>query len=280
MMKMNVSFLILRNAVIPLLLVPVLFGGCEKLVSIDLNKADPHLVIEGVVTDRPGPYTVKLSKTGNYFVNELVFPPVSNALIVVTDDQGQKDTLNEITNGTYQSSTLRGMVGKTYALEVIAEGKTYNATSSMPPKVFIDSLYARIRQESHEEPRYDIYVMFRDPPEPGNYYRLNARSSALIPADSIDGRRYRVYTDKLTNGNEMEERIRAGRNVVVGDTITIELLSIDKATYDYFNTLRDVLSSDLSPTSLSPTNPNSNISNGSLGYFSAYAIDVKTIIIR
>ena len=89
-----------------------------------------------------------------------------------------------------------------------------------------------------------------------------------------------MYTDKLTNGNEMEERIRAGRNVAVGDTITVELLSIDRATYDYFNTLRDVLSSDRSPTSLSPTNPNTNLSNGSLGYFSAYTIDVKTIILK
>ena len=256
------------------------FFSCEKVVTIDLNKADPHLVIEGVVSDQSGPYTVKLSKTGNYFEPALIFPPVSNALIVVTDDQGQKDTMKEVISGTYQSSTLKGIAGRTYSLNVIAEGQSYNAISSMPKKIFIDSLFAMVRKESREQPGYDIYVIFEDPPEPGNYYRLNARSSARIPTDSIDGRRYRMYTDKLTNGNEMAERIRAGRNVAIGDTITIDLLSIDRATYDYFNTLRDVLSSDRAATSLAPTNPNTNLSNGSLGYFSAWTIDTKMIIIK
>jgi hypothetical protein len=130
------------------------------------------------------------------------------------------------------------------------------------------------------ESGYDIYVIFKDPPELGNYYRINAHSSALIPADSIDGQRYRLFTDKLTNGNEMTERIRAGRNVNPGDTITIELCSIDKASYDYFHTLSDILSSDRSPTSLAPENPNSNISSDALGYFAAYTIDSKQIVLR
>ena len=258
----------------------ILTIGCEKVVSIDLNQADPHLVIEANVTDQPGPYSVLLSKTGNYFIDTLYFPPVSNALVVVTDDQGQGDTLREVIPGNYQSTTLQGIIGRNYQLKVVAEGKQYDAASSMPKKVGIDSIYSLIRREARDQPGYDIYVFFKDPPELGNYYRLNARSSAIIPADSIDGRRYRLYADKLTNGNEMEERIRAGRNVKVGDTITVELQSIDRATYDYFNTLRDVLSSDRAVSVLAPTNPNTNISNGSLGHFSAYTVDTRKIVIR
>jgi len=78
----------------------------------------------------------------------------------------------------------------------------------------------------------------------------------------------------------MTERIRAGGQVQLGDTITLELLSIDKASYDYFSTLKDILTSDRSPTSLSPANPNTNLSNGSLGYFSAFAMDTKKIVIQ
>ena len=281
---MDINSVPLRQTpVLILLLTTALFlVGCQQVVTIDLNKADPHLVVEGIVSDQPGPYTVKLSKTGNYFEPALVYPAVSNAFISVTDDAGQCDTLREVGvgSGTYQSSTLKGLTGRTYALEVIAEGRAYNAVSSMPQKVVIDSLYALARPQGRGEPGYDIYVTFKDPPEPGNYYRLNARSSAAIPQDSIDGRRYRVYTDKLTNGNEMTERIRAGRNVAAGDTITVDLLTIDKATYDYFNTLRNVLSSDQAATSLAPTNPNTNLSNGSLGYFSAYTIYTLSIIMR
>ncbi|MGA3288205.1 MAG: DUF4249 domain-containing protein [Bacteroidota bacterium] len=255
-------------------------SGCQQVVSIDLNTANPRAVVEGNIKDQPGPYSVFLSMTGSYFDTTLSTPPISHAQVVITDDLGNRDTLKEVISGTYQSSTLIGVSGRTYTLSVKADGKEYMATSSMPAKVFIDSLYALPRHGLDGESGYDIYVMFKDPPELGNYYRINARSSAVIPADSIDGRRYRLFTDKLTNGNEMTERIRAGRNVSVGDTITIELRSIDKSTYDYFHTLSDILSSDRSPTSLSPANPNSNISGDALGYFAAYTIDSKQIVLK
>lgn len=257
-----------------------ILSGCQQIVSIDLNTANPRVVIEGNIKDQPGPYSVFLSMTGSYFDTTLATPPISHAQVIITDDLGNHDTLKEVAGGTYQSSTLIGVSGRTYTLSVKTDGKEYLATSSMPTKVFIDSLYALPRQGFGGESGYDIYVTFKDPPELGNYYRINARSSAVIPADSIDGRRYRLFTDKLTNGNEMTERIRAGRNVSVGDTITIELCSIDKATYDYFHTLSDILSSDRSPTSLSPANPNSNIRGDALGYFSAYTIDSKQIVLR
>ena len=253
--------------------------GCQQVVSIDLNTANPRVVVEGNIKDQPGPYTVVLSMTGSYFDTTLATPSISHAQVVITDNLGNCDTLKESISGTYQSSRLLGVSGRTYTLSVNADGKEYMATSSMPTKVFIDSLYVLPRHEFGGESGYDIYVTFKDPPELGNYYRINARSSAVIPADSIDGRRYRLFTDKLTNGNEMTERIRAGRNVNIGDTITIELCSIDKASYDYFHTLSDILSSDRSPTSLSPANPNSNISGDALGYFAAYTIDSKKIII-
>jgi len=41
----------------------------------------------------------------------------------------------------------------------------------------------------------------------------------------------------------------------------------------------DIFAPDRSPASLSPSNPNSKLSNGFLGYFSAYAIDSRTIVL-
>ena len=78
----------------------------------------------------------------------------------------------------------------------------------------------------------------------------------------------------------MTVRIRGGDKVNKGDTITIELLSIDKAAYDYFHTLSEILSSDQSPTSLAPQNPLTNLSGGALGYFAAYTVDTRKIVIR
>jgi hypothetical protein len=64
-----------------------------------------------------------------------------------------------------------------------------------------------------------------------------------------------------------------------GDTVWVDLLSIDKASYDYFNTLNNILTSDRSPTSLAPANPNTNLTNGALGYFAAYSISSRMIIL-
>ncbi len=256
--------------------------SCEEVINVNLNQAAPQLVVEGVVTTQPGPYTVTLTQSGDYFTPSLDFPPVSKAFVLLTDDVGDADTLREDLPGIYRSSRImQGIPGRTYGLTVVAEGKTYGAASTMPVKVPIDSLFAVQRHATGTDPGYDIYLFFKDPPEPGNYYRVIVRvSDPLIPSDSIDGRRYRLYSDKLTNGNEAGYRVRARHTVVKGDTITVDLLSLDKATYDYYRTLNDILTSDRSPTSLSPANPNTNLSAGALGYFTAYAFDRKTVVLR
>jgi hypothetical protein len=258
----------------------IALSSCEKIVSIDLNKANPHMVIEGIVTDQQTPDSVVLTKSGNYFESSLYFPPVPNALVTISDGLGTLDTLKEERPGTYRSFALRGMPGRTYTLNVVADGNVYSAVSSMPEKVLIDSLYATPFRAFDGDVGYNLYVMFRDPPTPGNYYRVNLGISRPLPPDSITGQRYRLFNDKLANGNEITLRMRTGRSVVTGDTLTVELLSIDRASYDYFNTLNDILTSDRAPTSLAPTNPNTNLTNGSLGYFAAYTIDSKKIVLQ
>jgi Domain of unknown function (DUF4249) len=279
---LNLKFRLNKKLLFPFLIILASISfNCQKVVVIDLNQANPKLVIDANISDQPGPYNIILSRSGNYFEPSLTFPPVSNALVIVSDDLGKIDTLKESsTTGIYKSSTLIGQPGRTYMLNITSDGNKYSAVSSMPPKVFIDSLYSVKRKSSSGVPTYDIYIMFKDPPVPGNYYRLNVHAGYLIPSDSIDGRRYRLYSDKLTNGSEMVERVRTGRLVLIGDTITVDLLTIDKPTYDYFNTLRDILTSDGAATSLAPANPNTNLSNGALGYFSAYTMDRKTIILQ
>lgn len=255
-------------------------SSCEKIVSIDLNKTNPHMVIEGIVTDQSIPDSVTLSMSGNYFEPSLSFPPVPNALVTIADNLGTIDTLKEDTPGTYRSSSVRGMPGKMYTLTVVADGNVYHAVSSMPEKVVIDSLYVTPFRAFDGDVGYYLYLMFKDPPTSGNYYRVNLGISRTISPDSITGQRYHLFSDKLTNGNEITLRMRTGRSVVTGDTLTVELLSIDRASYDYFNTLNDILTSDRAPTSLAPTNPNTNLSDGALGYFSAFTIDKRTIVLH
>jgi len=254
-------------------------GGCQKVITVDLNNANPQMVTEAVVTDRPGPYAVSLSLSGDYFTPSLYFPPATHAFVGITDDAGESDTLREVSPGLYHTSSLHGVPGRTYALRVIAAGKEYDAVSTMPPRVPIDTLVAFHSREADGDQVYNLYVLFRDPPEPGNYYRMNLRTSVPISPDSIDGRRYHLYNDRLTNGNEAAVRIRLRRFFSPGDTLWVDLLAIDRTSYDYFSTLDNILTSDRSPTALAPANPTTNLTNGSLGYFAAYAMDSKMIVL-
>jgi hypothetical protein len=53
------------------------------------------------------------------------------------------------------------------------------------------------------------------------------------------------------------------------------MMNIDKNVYTYFNNL----TGDGFDNSATPANPKSNISGGALGYFSAYANQVRSIVV-
>ncbi len=258
--------------------------SCQKVISVDLNQSNPQIVIEGLINDQGGLDSVVVTMTGDYFTPSLNFPPVNAATVTIADG-GQIDTLSEAAAGIYYSTNPRGISGRTYALKVTTAGKVYDAVSTMPEKVIIDSFFAEKSLNPFGESGYDFYITFKDPPELGNYYRIVPHVNSL-PPDSITGGRggFQITDDKLTNGNEITYmfgvRGEVGSKLKPGDTVSVDLECIDKATYDYYFTLRNILEADQSPTSLSPANPNTNLSNGSLGYFSAYTIDTRSLVIQ
>jgi hypothetical protein len=70
----------------------------------------------------------------------------------------------------------------------------------------------------------------------------------------------------------------------IGDLIRVELMSIDKAAYDFYLTANSVNASGgngrgPSSTSAAPTNPVTNWSNKALGYFSAYRTSKSEIVL-
>ena len=255
------------------LIIAIFIIGCEKVITLDLNNAQPVMVIYGVVTDSAGPYIVTLSKSSSYF-NPPVSNPVSGATVIISDNAGNTDTLKEATAGKYLTSKLKGVPERTYNLKVISQNQIYKATSTMYSHVNIDSL---IIQKSilsgfgfggKGTTHYNLNCWFRDPFEK-NYYRLKTIKNDTVNAN------IRLYNDQYTNGEETP--LSAGR-VIGGDTCIIELFSLDQQAYEYYLTLNDILNQ--SPIfGGTPANPVNNISNGAQGDFSAWAISYTTIII-
>jgi hypothetical protein len=258
------------------LLMLLVLSGCQKVINVDLNEASPHIVIEGLINDQRGPYTVTISKSGSYF-NQPVLQMVSGAEVTITDSFGTLDSLTEFSAGVYLTSRTRGIPGRTYTLKVVSENQEYDGTSTMLSHVNIDSL-PLVKSTSqrldlggnNRNPNHvEIHCFFKDPVEK-NFYRLKVSKN-----DSINTQSYRLYDDQYTNGEESELRVAYA---TVGDTFRVELLSLDQSTYEYYRTLSDLLFTNPIFGS-TPANPNSNLSNGALGFFGACAVSTRTIIV-
>ena len=65
-----------------------------------------------------------------------------------------------------------------------------------------------------------------------------------------------------------------------GGEVEVQLFSIDESVYNYFMQLNDVLFWKRRVIPPTPYNPISNINNGALGYFAAWAYDSETIILE
>ena len=248
-------------------------SSCQQVINVDLNSASPKIVIDGSISDQSGPYTVTLSQTVNYDQDN-TFPPVTGAIVVISDDAGNVDTLKEVTAGTYQTSKLQGVQNRTYTLSVTSNGENYSATSTMPESVFIYNIVVASGSVSND---LSLLVSFFDTKDVDNYYHIFEEITRVQSA-SRDTTLHTLGTtisDRLSDGKEIIFSLSSDpHQLKEGDTVLVSLQCVDKNVYNYFRT---ALQNGSTSTSLS--NPVTNLSNGALGYFSAYAVRFKKIVI-
>ncbi len=249
-----------------ILLLVTAITSCQKVIDIDLNKKEPKIVIEGGISDQPGPYLIRVSKTVN-FDESNEFPAVSGALLVLHDDMNNSETLSETAPGEYITTSLQGVAGRTYTLEVTVNAVTYTSVSYLSPAVDIDSL--TIEESFWGERQVNIHL--KDPVETENFYRVIQEINRVKQNDIY------LISDELQNGTSLSMPLFGEYIMLKGDTVTVHLQSIDRAAYDYYRTLAALVSGG-GPPSDAPANPITGFTNGALGYFSAYAVRTKTII--
>lgn len=245
-------------------------SACEKVIDLELRDADKRLVVDASITDDSGSCRVTLSRVVNY--SESNTPDrVSNASVKLTDN-GVEYSLFEIEPGVYSFSNLTGIPGHTYTLNIIADGEEYTATSVMPQRVEIDTLYLS-NEVFFVDTNLSTNFEFQDPAGIVNYYRYVFQDS------DTDRVNISVDDDTFFDGELAEQNfISFDDNNVSGDTISVELWAIDKAVHKYFLTLDEIITGQTGQLA-APANPSSNISNGALGYFSAHTVSKRTVIV-
>ncbi len=242
------------------------FNACEKVIDIDLNESNPQLVIEALVLDSMVPATVKISQTASFYEYS-DYVKINNAVVNISDSDGHIFPLNSIGNGIYTSDSLFGNSGKEYRLNVVYNGQVITSESTIPQKINIDSLsYKPFELGFGDEEMFMVYLYFNDPVNIENFYRFKIYKNGLLENG------LRAYNDQYINGQNA--KVNVGR-YEKGDTVYVEMFSVDYANYLYFKTLSDASGSD------NPGNPVSNLEGENcLGYFGAYAFSFDTIVIR
>ena len=145
--------------------------------QIDNNS---FLTVEASLSDQIGPHRVYISYSSPSITINIENKPISSAKVSFVDDKGKTERLTEIAQGVYEtSSNFKGIVGNTYALNIIlSNGKSY---FSSPEKLIacpkIDNIKTEFVVKTNypltdiRSVGYDVTLDFTDSPEPSQFYQ-------------------------------------------------------------------------------------------------------------
>lgn len=276
--------------------------GCEKNISIKLKTTTPQLVVEATIENGQPPI-VYLSTSLSYFSN--ITPDIlSNSFVHNADVYVSNGTLTHKLKeysvpltGSYNlyyysidssnlATAFTGQLNSAYSLSINWQGNDYTATTTIPKITKkIDSLFWQQAPGNVDSDKVALMIIATDPPGYGDYIRYFTKRNSEPFYPGLTS----VFDDQIIDGTTYEIRIDRGvdRNASrpddymyfdKGDTITLKLCNIDKATFDFWRTMEFSYANIGNPFS-SPTQVLSNISGDALGYFGGYAAQYKTIIV-
>ena len=253
--------------ILPLLL----FTSCEKVIELDLNEADTRIVVEAVLKDGPGNNSVKLSYTSAVYTDQS-FDKISGADVRVTDKDGNVYVFPEdpYMTGFYTNPTFQVLPQNDYSLYVNIDGEIITSQCHSFAKPEIDSIiYYPSPFAVNEDTAHMVEYFSVDNVNEENHYRLRIWINSTEIKEF-----YYIGNDDFINGQSYNAPF-FGADAYKGDTVFIELITLDKANYTYLYTL-----SSNESNSTAPANPTSNLEGNAIGYFGAFTTDTMSVIIE
>ncbi|MBU2930082.1 DUF4249 domain-containing protein [Winogradskyella psychrotolerans] len=205
-----------------------LFTNCEDVIDVELNNAEPRLVIEASINyfknTTGNEQSIKLTLSAPFFDDTI--PPANSATVQISDTNGNIFNFIEIDNtGIYYNNTFIPVLDAEYTLVINYEDEIYTATETLTTVVPID--YVEQNNEggfSGED--IELKAYYTDPEGINNYYFFEFISDIpVVPTLS-------VYDDTFTDGNEIfgfytEEDLESG------DSVTIRNYGVSSQFYDF-----------------------------------------------
>jgi Domain of unknown function (DUF4249) len=246
------------------------FNSCIDKVELKEPNVGRKLIVDGTVTNLPGPYIVQLSYSVPFNSKKLT-DLTNGADITISDNLGNIYPLKSFNSGIYKtdSATFRGIVGRTYIVKIkTLDSKQYQSKLELlrepVPLDTVTSTYA----PSEYSKGFDVFATVKDPSVSSNYYRwkwLNYEEldTCYIKSVKNDQGRFVVrslccepcwqitssfgslalFSDDLINGNTFTQKIaNIPYNSVYDYYMRIEQYSISKENYTYWNLVQGQIS--------------------------------------
>jgi hypothetical protein len=296
-----------------LLSILLLLNSCITQFLPQTNEDKEITVIEGLITDKAGPNTIKLSRSLP-LGGASAAKPLSGCIVSVTDDLLNNYLFNETTGGTYVSdpASFQGVIGRIYTLHISTNSDNKSARFdsypvAMKPVPAIDSLYyvkQNIKENADGDPLQQgctIYLNTLDPANKTKFYRweytetwkfqipffipnsicwvsansdvINIKNTSVLGEDRID-----KYPLKFISNTS--DRLKIEYSILVNQ------FSLNDDEYNYWEKLQNISEQigglyDIIPSSIPSNvynldNPDEKV----LGYFSVSACSSKRIFIK
>lgn len=273
---------------IAILFLAVILCSCEETIQLDLDQTPSTVVIEGLVTNKPGAQSVKITRTTDFYSSGNT-PRVTNAIVTVKDDLGGEHVFLHNPGNVSDSAGIyvpqdefTGEIGRKYTLTVEVDGETYTATDDLVSVISLDSLKYRFDPDEAEDPQhfgktYDLLLYAREPQDETNFYLFKFyRNDSLKYYNDTD-----IYFSDDKFLAEDIDGIESPIYYAIGDKATVEAYSISRAGYVFYYDLSTLLNNDaggmFGPI---PSSPRTNLSNGALGFFQVSAVSTSTITLE
>ena len=276
--------------------------SCEDAIDIKTETGPSQLVVDGWITNKPGPQTIKLTLSAAYFDNSPAKPALG-AEVAVTDDKGVAYKFTDDKGkGTYKwipksDTAALGSVGGSYTLTIKYQGEEYLATNAIKRVPKIDSI-------AYEEESFPI----TPPKGPKDGYLAQFYARDFVGLDDTywikplkGGKPYGtdpqdislVYDASFSPGSPsdglvfiqpLRQSINVGKLFSAGDTVGVELHSITLESYYFLFQVRQETTNGgifAVPPANIPTNVFNKNPSGkkALGFFGASAVSrAETVI--
>ena len=269
----------------------IAFTACEKIVDIEIPSEESRLVIESEIYNIKDLWKVKLSASQPYFEQESS-EDVSTASVFITELGGDTVFLNYTDTGMYVSvDSHQCIVGNAYELNVAYNGQVYKATEELQNALPMDELLSFFlppNDRSFPTGNY-VFVQGQVDNTKKNFYLFKTYRNDTLKSSDLDNDEFGSVSllNSFFNVNDILGEISRNKlprpilfDVVEGDTIDVEQYAITEEYFKFLFDLSAQQSRSGTPFDPPPANPNNNISNRGLGYFSVAHLEKRRLVVE